>query len=114
MKQYLRCLKTARGVNSPECRELSKNYLSCRMERGLMAPDEMKNLGYAEGQTATDDVGKGIKKWRDAHNRLLEELIWYDMICEVVGEGLASLAGLDDHSSANAVSGQHWTETSTG
>jgi cytochrome c oxidase assembly protein subunit 19 len=62
MKQYLRCLKTARGVNSPECRELSKNYLSCRMERGLMAPDEMKNLGYAEGQTATDDVGKGIKK----------------------------------------------------
>jgi len=62
MKQYLRCLKTARGVNSPECRELSKNYLSCRMERGLMAPDEMKNLGYGEGQTATDDIGKGIKK----------------------------------------------------
>lgn len=62
MKQYLRCLKTARGVNSPECRELSKNYLSCRMERGLMAPDEMKNLGYGEGQTVTDDVGKGVKK----------------------------------------------------
>jgi cytochrome c oxidase assembly protein subunit 19 len=62
MKQYLRCLKTARGVNSPECRELSKGYLSCRMERGLMAPDEMKNLGYGEGQTATDDVGKGVKR----------------------------------------------------
>jgi cytochrome c oxidase assembly protein subunit 19 len=62
MKQYLRCLKTARGVNSPECRELSKNYLSCRMERGLMAPDEMKNLGYGEGQTATDDIGKGVKR----------------------------------------------------
>lgn len=62
MKQYLRCLKTARGVNSPECRELSKGYLNCRMERGLMAPDEMKNLGYGEGQTATDDVGKGVKK----------------------------------------------------
>ena len=62
MKQYRRCLKTARGVNSPECRELSKGYLNCRMERGLMAPDEMKNLGYAEGQTVTDDVGKGVKK----------------------------------------------------
>lgn len=62
MKQYLRCLKTARGVNSPECRELSKGYLSCRMERGLMAVDEMKNLGYGEGQTATDDVGKGVKR----------------------------------------------------
>jgi hypothetical protein len=33
------------------------------MERGLMAPDEMKNLGYGEGQTATDDVGKGVKRW---------------------------------------------------
>lgn len=62
MKQYLRCLKTARGVNSPECRELSKGYLNCRMERGLMAQDEMKNLGYGEGQTVTDDVGKGVKK----------------------------------------------------
>lgn len=27
---------------------LSKSYLQCRMERNLMAPDEMKNLGYAE------------------------------------------------------------------
>jgi cytochrome c oxidase assembly protein subunit 19 len=62
MKQYLRCLKTARGVNSPECRELSKGYLSCRMERGLMAVDEMKNLGYGEGQTATDEVGRGVKR----------------------------------------------------
>jgi hypothetical protein len=27
-----------------------------------MAPDEMKNLGYGEGQTATDDIGKGVKR----------------------------------------------------
>lgn len=54
MKEYLKCLKSARGVNSPECRELSKGYLNCRMERGLMAPDEMKNLGYGEGQTVSD------------------------------------------------------------
>lgn len=33
MKQYLKCLRGSRGVNSEECRELSKNYLQCRMER---------------------------------------------------------------------------------
>ena len=33
MKQYLRCLKSHRGLNDDECRELSKNYLQCRMDR---------------------------------------------------------------------------------
>lgn len=50
MKKYLACIKTARGVNSPECRELSKSYLQCRMDRNLMAPDSMRNLGFAEQQ----------------------------------------------------------------
>ncbi|TKX19957.1 cytochrome c oxidase assembly protein COX19 [Elsinoe australis] len=48
MKQYLRCLRSHRGINDNECRMLSKSYLQCRMERNLMAPDEMKNLGYTE------------------------------------------------------------------
>lgn len=33
MKQYLKCLKSHRGVNDEECRALSKSYLTCRMER---------------------------------------------------------------------------------
>lgn len=72
MKQYLRCLRSHRGVNDDECRQLSKGYLQCRMERydnpstgngvdsadmaddrNLMAPDSMKNLGY--GDEAKDD-----------------------------------------------------------
>lgn len=57
MKQYLRCLRAHRGVNDDECRMLSKSYLVCRMERNLMAPDEMKNLGYAEEQKAGGVVG---------------------------------------------------------
>lgn len=66
MKAYLRCLRSARGVNSPECRELSKGYLSCRMERGLMAPDEMRNLGFGnegkEGEVAAQRNGEGEGK----------------------------------------------------
>ncbi|KAL2353933.1 CHCH domain-containing protein [Cryomyces antarcticus] len=53
MTQYLRCLRLHRGTNDNECRIISKEYLQCRMEHNLMAPDEMKNLGYAEGQIAS-------------------------------------------------------------
>jgi cytochrome c oxidase assembly protein subunit 19 len=51
MSEYLTCLKSARGMNN-ECRDLAKRYLECRMERNLMAQDEMKNLGFQ------DDVPK--------------------------------------------------------
>jgi len=54
MKDYLKCLKSHRGVNDNECRMLSKMYLSCRMERNLMAPDEMKNLGYTEEERGAE------------------------------------------------------------
>jgi hypothetical protein len=33
MLSYLRCIKSHRGSNDPECRDLSKSYLSCRMDR---------------------------------------------------------------------------------
>ncbi|GAB7325231.1 hypothetical protein MBLNU13_g09299t1 [Cladosporium sp. NU13] len=78
MKQYLRCLKTARGVNSPECRELSKNYLSCRMERGLMAPDEMKNLG-CQPETITTCRGMQLQPQLEDSN------IGLDRVCTLAG-----------------------------
>lgn len=28
------------------CRELSRRYLECRMDKGLMVKDDMKNLGF--------------------------------------------------------------------
>jgi hypothetical protein len=36
MASYLRCLKSHRGSNDPECRNLSKSYLSCRMDRYVL------------------------------------------------------------------------------
>lgn len=52
MTTYLACLKRTKGYNQEECRLLSKEYLECRMERGLMARDSLVNLGYAESQLA--------------------------------------------------------------
>jgi hypothetical protein len=60
MQSYLKCLRTQRGQNAPECRFLAKDYLSCRMERNLMAPDEFKNLGFTEEEMAKyERKGKG-------------------------------------------------------
>ncbi|RMZ84146.1 hypothetical protein DV738_g532, partial [Chaetothyriales sp. CBS 135597] len=45
ISSYLRCIKEQSGTNDTQCRLLAKNYLNCRMEKGLMAKDEWKNLG---------------------------------------------------------------------
>ncbi len=60
MQKYLKCIRSHRGINDDECRELSKGYLQCRMEKNLMAVDEMKILGFGDlekGKTAAE--GKG-------------------------------------------------------
>ncbi|KAF2401265.1 hypothetical protein EJ06DRAFT_475165 [Trichodelitschia bisporula] len=51
MATYLRCLRANKGTNSPDCRGIAKTYLQCRMERNLMAPDEMRNLGFTDDET---------------------------------------------------------------
>lgn len=53
MVEYLKCLRSSK-FNNDDCRILSKEYLKCRMDRGLMAKDEWKNLGFKETE---DDHG---------------------------------------------------------
>ena len=45
--QYMVCLSENSHKNS-ECRQQSKNYLACRMEKGLMAKEEWSKLGYRD------------------------------------------------------------------
>ena len=54
---YLSCLKKAGGTNRDDCRMMAKQYLECRMEHNLMAPDELKNLGFAE-KTEKKELGQ--------------------------------------------------------
>ncbi|KAF8898438.1 hypothetical protein BD779DRAFT_1431983 [Infundibulicybe gibba] len=46
MLLYMNCLRKNTNASSP-CRLLSKEYLDCRMDKGLMERDEWKNLGLA-------------------------------------------------------------------
>lgn len=61
MVNYLKCLKDVRGQNDPACREIAKNYLSCRMERNLMAKDDFKNLGFGTEKPKPKEPEKGVK-----------------------------------------------------
>jgi len=57
ISSYLRCLRRQNppGKNNEECRILAKEYLGCRMEKGLMAKDEWQNLGLNFDKIAVDE-----------------------------------------------------------
>ncbi|KAG1872070.1 hypothetical protein C8R48DRAFT_770442 [Suillus tomentosus] len=53
MMQYMACLRK-NSSESTTCRVMSKQYLDCRMTKGLMERDEWRNLGLVnlEGDSA--------------------------------------------------------------
>lgn len=55
MQVYLQCLKNNRSMHN-NCRGVSKAYLECRMERGLMLKEPLDQLGFVEGQERDDSV----------------------------------------------------------
>ncbi|CAN0090065.1 unnamed protein product [Ascophyllum nodosum] len=46
MKAFISCLKEHNSDHLP-CKTLSKLYLECRMDRNLMAREELDRLGFA-------------------------------------------------------------------
>lgn len=49
MTRYLACMKRVKGMNDPECRNIAKSYLACRMDRlaslrGLKRPPAIHML----------------------------------------------------------------------
>ena len=61
MRAYLGCLKS-RGDDAARCRDLSKKYLECRMERELMAKQPLEELGFSD---TSKGVGVGAKPARE-------------------------------------------------
>ncbi|KAG8379985.1 hypothetical protein BUALT_Bualt07G0146600 [Buddleja alternifolia] len=60
-KDYINCLKST-GHNSEKCRLFSKKYLECRMEKNLMARQDMSELGFrkeVELQASADESDHG-------------------------------------------------------
>jgi len=46
-EDYLACLKQ-HSNNAEKCQEVAKLYLECRMDRNLMAKQDLKHLGFRE------------------------------------------------------------------
>ncbi|KAJ4960288.1 hypothetical protein NE237_020198 [Protea cynaroides] len=63
-KEYIACLKSS-GYQSERCRHFSKKYLECRMERNLMAKQDMSELGFGK----EGDEQASEQKNEDAGNR---------------------------------------------
>eukprot|EP00545_Synedropsis_sp_CCMP1620_P001851 CAMPEP_0119005584 /NCGR_PEP_ID=MMETSP1176-20130426/1811_1 /TAXON_ID=265551 /ORGANISM="Synedropsis recta cf, Strain CCMP1620" /LENGTH=119 /DNA_ID=CAMNT_0006957415 /DNA_START=76 /DNA_END=432 /DNA_ORIENTATION=- len=49
MQSYLGCLKESRDMHH-KCRDLSKDYLQCRMDKQLMAEENLNDMGFSEEQ----------------------------------------------------------------
>lgn len=45
MIQLLKCLQASQ-LTSEQCQAFSKDYLKCRMDNGLMAKEDWKQLGF--------------------------------------------------------------------
>ncbi|KAM0750284.1 hypothetical protein T439DRAFT_326240 [Meredithblackwellia eburnea MCA 4105] len=61
MKRYLNCMKTAKS-QSTDCRQLSKEYLGCRMDKGLMERVSWEDLGFQDGVDATAKTKPGHER----------------------------------------------------
>ncbi|XP_045139741.1 cytochrome c oxidase assembly protein COX19 isoform X2 [Echinops telfairi] len=46
-EKFMRCLRDSH-FESARCRSESKDYLECRMERQLMAPEPLEKLGFRD------------------------------------------------------------------
>ncbi|KAK9331916.1 cytochrome c oxidase assembly protein cox19 [Lipomyces starkeyi] len=55
MQIYLDCLRSSRSRERvpSDCRLLAKEYLNCRMERGLMLKDNWVNLGLPDDKRSS-------------------------------------------------------------
>ncbi|KAL7289645.1 hypothetical protein TKK_0016375 [Trichogramma kaykai] len=51
MVKYMRCLYDNKNVAS-NCKDISKDYLGCRMNNGLMAKEDWAQLGFDENNTS--------------------------------------------------------------
>ncbi|KAF9229546.1 hypothetical protein BS17DRAFT_27121 [Gyrodon lividus] len=59
MMQYMDCLKKNSSTSTP-CRIFSKQYLECRMSKGLMERDDFKNLGLSNVE-GTESLGSSTE-----------------------------------------------------
>lgn len=58
MQRFIACLKANKSSNI-DCRQESREYLSCRMEKGLMSVEDFRKLGFKETERVSGVTGDG-------------------------------------------------------
>ncbi|KAI8844033.1 putative cytochrome c oxidase assembly protein Cox19 [Chytriomyces cf. hyalinus JEL632] len=53
MEAYMACMKQQRNGDHSKCRDLSREYIQCRMNSNLMEQDRMDNLGFDAPSAST-------------------------------------------------------------
>eukprot|EP00562_Extubocellulus_spinifer_P002054 CAMPEP_0178478972 /NCGR_PEP_ID=MMETSP0696-20121128/4939_1 /TAXON_ID=265572 /ORGANISM="Extubocellulus spinifer, Strain CCMP396" /LENGTH=110 /DNA_ID=CAMNT_0020106365 /DNA_START=209 /DNA_END=538 /DNA_ORIENTATION=- len=66
MKEYLECLKEEKNKHH-KCRELSKDYLQCRMDHELMAKENLDEMGFSKETEITETKEYDKSKEREGY-----------------------------------------------
>lgn len=48
VRPYVQCLRERTDGDAAHCAEIAKKYLKCRMDKGLMAPQSLSELGFKD------------------------------------------------------------------
>lgn len=65
-QKYLSCLKDSNSQHN-KCRDLSKEYLKCRMDRELMANENLDQLGFSKDAQVKHPVEYDKSKEKDGY-----------------------------------------------
>ena len=57
MLAFAACIRLHESAHHP-CRDLSRSYLECRMQRGLMAPEDLNSLGFDPSVTVVPGLDR--------------------------------------------------------
>lgn len=63
---YLACIRSPTTKQAHfECKDLSRSYLECRMNKNLMAPEDLGTLGFSAERAVVPPVDDGGDKSRE-------------------------------------------------
>jgi len=63
-EKYMACLKEHSG-QTDACREVAKLYLECRMDKNLMAQQNLRDLGFEEGKKGSPSSTAAAEQQRE-------------------------------------------------
>lgn len=94
MTVYLSCLQKNKADHI-HCRNFAQEYLSCRMDKGLMRPENFKDLGFQSSEdekAMTSDINKPVKDG-DAKTTIIAKRIDRSVLTEDSKEMKGWVAG---------------------